>query len=458
MKTYIAVLLDVLAFSSTVHAAYLRRDPTLSAGIGSIDKTHHSSHAKALPATAVGPEYKLTLENYRGVQYFAPITLNRQKMSAVFDTGSFEIMALSKMCTACRIPHPLIKYDNSSSSTFVKGDRPIEHHYFAGGTVVARQDFETVHVGDLGKDFTVKDMPFWQVVDTDMRVWMSNRAQFTAIVGLGHRTTVPDTPAHTKPVDTLLERTDTQFFAICLERGLSKPGHLTFNPKLDLQSTPPAAQFSASGETASSTSMFRHLPVIGKNHWTVQINQVSTSHGKNTVSVCGHGQACVAVVDSGTSLIAVPPLAVPMLKKLIHSVKDDCSNIDQLQDLVFDLAGHRFVMPPSAWVVKFQTPVATKCLAAFTDFRMTSAMGSVWILGMPFLRRFYTVFDRIGPSLYIADQGPNCEPVAHNSTMNTTFVNASGGLVARPLEELSVVDMSEARLPSWATDESMMDM
>jgi hypothetical protein len=456
MKKCISCLLYVSPFLCVANAASLRRNPTVSAGIGSIDNTQHASNGKATPSTAdfAHPEYTLTLQNYKGVQYFAPIMLNNQKMSAVFDTGSFEIMAMSKACTACKIPAPLVKYDNASSPTFIKGKHGIENHYFAGGTVVARQDYETVRIGDLGKDFTVAEMPFWQIVDTDMLVWMSNRARFTAIVGLGHRTTVPESAG---TVETLLERTETDLFSICLEKGASNPGHLTFNPKVDLMGQTDSAQFTASSGSATSQSMFRKLPVIGKNHWTVRINEVSTSNGKDTINICNAGQSCVAVVDSGTSLIAVPPLAVPMIKTLIQSVKADCSNIDQLQDLVFNLAGHQFVMPPSAWVVKFENKGVTKCLPAFTDFKMSSAMGSVWILGMPFLRRFYTVFDRITPSLYVADQGPNCQPAVHNSTMNQTFVTTSGGMVPRVHEEPAFVDIDEAQLPSWAFGESMID-
>jgi hypothetical protein len=87
------------------------------------------------------------------------------------------------------------------------------------------------------------------------------------------------------------------------------------------------------------------LPITG-------INKVSTSDGKHGESICTGSHSCVAVVDSGTSLIAVPPSGVPLISKLIRSVKEDCSNLDQLQDLVFDLAGEQFVMPPSAWVIK----------------------------------------------------------------------------------------------------------
>jgi len=444
MKTCSITLPYVLVLVVRIaDAAYLRRDPNVVAGIGSAEKP--PKQPKTVENHESLTEYTLTLQNYKGVQYFAPITFNDQKLSAVYDTGSFEIMAMSKMCTACKIPSPQVKYDNTSSRTFARGDRGIENHHFAGGLVVAKQDYETVHIGDLGKDFTIKHMPFWQVVDTDMRVWMSKKAQFTAIVGLGHRTVVPDTPEDQKPVESLLERTNTNRFAICLQKGISNPGYITFNPRIDSQ----VAGFNAVGGTSMPQALYRRVPVIGKNHWAVEMNEVSTFNGEKTDRRCHDGNACVAIIDSGTSLIGVPPIAVPMILKIAKSIKQDCSNIDQLHDLVFDLGGHRFALPPAAYIVQFRTGDVRRCMPAFTDFDMLSTHGSVWILGMPFLRHFYTVFDRTEPSIYVADQGENCEPAMSNSTANTTFVNTSFAS-ARPHQEPAMADTSEAMLPSWA--------
>lgn len=330
----------------------------------------------------------------------------------------------------------------------------MEDHHFAGGLVVARQDFETVRIGDLGSAFTVESMPFWQVVSTDMRVWMSKKAQFTAIVGLGHRTVVPGTPEDQRPVPSLIERTGTDRFAICLQRGPSNPGYITFNAAID----GPTATGSVSALESTASSVFRRVPIIGKNHWAVKLNEVSSFNGKTTERLCGPNSGpCVAIIDSGTSLIGVPPIAVPFIMDLIRDIKQDCSNLDQLRDLTFDLGGHQFVMPASAYVVQFPVaPGVRKCLPAFTDFKMTSAQGSVWILGMPFLRHFYTVFDRNEPSLYIAEQGDNCQPAANNAT--STFLNHSSFTLHRRHQEPTIADMADATLPSWANGQTNVEI
>jgi hypothetical protein len=383
--------------------------------------------------------FKLLLNNHKGVQYTAPVTLGNLELMAVYDTGSFEIMAISRQCKACNLPSSLNRYDNSSSTSFVAGNRPIENHHFAGGLVVARQDYETVHVGTMESVFQVKNMPFWQVVDTDMAVWMNKKASFNAIVGLGHRGAVPDTPEDRKPADSLIERTGTQRFAICLVRGPSNPGYLVFNPAYDFRST-------------NFASMFRRIAVIGQHHWAIKLNSVTAVQGDKKQSQCDGDQPCVAIIDSGTSLIGVPPSAVNMVYGLIQQVQYDCSNLDTLPDLVFELDGQKFAMPAAAYTVQFgqKDGKPERCLPAFTDFAMTSDKGTVWILGMPFLRHFYTVFDRQEPAIYVADQGEDCEPAAaRNATdVNSTFFNATG--MHKTSTQVTVADISEARLPSWA--------
>jgi len=433
MKKCSAPILYVLPLLSVAAAVFLRRDDHMpddpvSVGIGTVEDNSKYSGRTFPSIDDSKPEYILTLQNYRGVQYYAPVTLDSQKMFAVYDTGSFEIMAVGIGCTTCQIGQ-LTKYNSASSSTFSPGIGVVEEHHFAGGLVAGRQDYETVHVGNEGKDLTVTQMPFWQVVRTDMRVWMSDRAHFNAIVGLGHRT------LQYGQVESLLERTDINRFALCLQRGLANPGYITFNPHLD------AAR--------GTSSMFRRLPVIGKNHWAVSMEEASVGATKACV-----GTTCLAIVDSGTSLIGVPAEGVPMVSQIMQMVKKDCSNINDpsLPDLVFVLGGQRFVLPPAAYVIKFPLDTGVvKCIPAFTDFKMQSDHGSVWILGMPFLRHFYTVFDRSEPSLYIADQGANCQPVSHNATVNT-FVNT------RPFQEPTIADTAEAMMPSFNDVNSILEI
>lgn len=405
-----------------------------------------SAPLRAMQREAPQP-FELELHNHKGVQYTAPITLGDQTLMAVYDTGSFEIMGISKHCKVCSLPSGLHTYDNSSSVSFKAGNGPIEDHHFAGGLVVARKDYETVHVGTAKSVFKVENMAFWQVVDTNMPVWMNKKASFTGIVGLGHRGAVPKVagqPDDAKPMDSLIERTGTQRFAICLERGPQSPGHLTFNPAYDFSST-------------NWAKMFRRISVVGKHHWAVTMGSVSSISDSKVKQTCVGDQKCVAIIDSGTSLIGVPPHAVNMVLDIVNQVKYDCSNLDTLPELVFELDGQKFAMPGAAYTVQFgeRDGKPTRCLPAFTDFDMTSDRGTVWILGMPFLRHFYTVFDREEPSIYVADQGEKCQPVAaHNATgANSTFFNTTGlvsGMRLRRQEQPAIADLSEAKLPSWA--------
>merc|ERR1719326_569395 len=97
-------------------------------------------------------------------------------------------------------------------------------------------------------------------------------------------------------------------------------------------------QLTSVGTSGASSPMFRHVPVIGNNHWAVQLSAVSSFDGNAANAVCNDGTTCIAIIDSGTSLIGVPPMGVPLVAKIIKQIKMDCSNLDELPDLVFTLA------------------------------------------------------------------------------------------------------------------------
>lgn len=371
---------------------------------------------------------KLTLANHRGIQYTAPISIGGQELHAIYDTGSFEVMAISKQCSVCRLHSLQHAYDSSSSQTFKKGSRAIEDHHFAGGLVKAREDYETVQMGTADAMVKVEDMPFWQVVETDMGVFLNKKANFTAIVGMGHRDHRPDSSS-----ESLAERADIQKFSICLLPGLANPGYLTFNPSHNL-----------------ADSAFRKVSVISENHWAVSLDQATTDLNGTPLHSCwvyGGQQSCVAIIDSGTSLIGVPPNAVVMIQTLIKRIKYDCSNLDELPDLVFTLDGKKFALPARAYTVHFglKDGKPSRCLPAFTDINMSLKGANVWVLGLPFLRHFYTVFDRQGPNIFVADQGDNCEPVHSGAG---AFVDEGRSRRNRQLP--TIADLSAARLPSWA--------
>merc|ERR1719253_474908 len=140
-------------------------------------------------------------------------------------------------------------------------------------------------------------------------------------------------------------------------------------------------------------------------------------------------------------------------------VYKDCSNIHSLPTLKFDLGTATVELPPHAYVVKgFKQ--ANECHAAFMSMDMTSDLGKVWILGMPFLRYYYTVFDRPNKKVHFTPSTPSCTmpPTTYLASVFGGFVNQTNLASTRtgdaafsaadwqPME----ADLLQARFPSFA--------
>lgn len=377
------------------------------------------------------PKVVVELNNYKGMEYAGPITLGGQSLMAIYDTGSYDLMVVSDHCSTCSVPNKLKVYNSKTSKTFKKGKtKEAFEHFFAGGTIMARLDFDTVQMGSKSATEKVENVAIWQVTDTTLPQWIDpDLCKFTAIVGFGFGETAPDTPTELPPVVQLLERAGTQHFAICLQKGKNRPGYITLNPPFDFAS-------------AGFAAMFRSVPVVGNKHWAVEQKGVHYFNGQFEDRRCSDPGECVAIIDSGTSLIGVPGLHMAFISEFAAQIKDDCSNLDKLPDLIFELGGHTFPLPASAYVLQLDG----KCYAAFMPLTMASDRGLVWVLGLPFLRHYYTLWDRQGPALYIAEQGEKCEPKLSSNT-SVKLAHTPGSLVAH--SEPTIGDIREARLPSW---------
>jgi cathepsin D len=397
----------------------------------SVNKNQGDVHESAL---STPPLFKVPLHSPNGMQFVGDFTIGGQVTTALYDTGSFDIITASDLCSKCRTPPNLNLYSNKSSSTFKEGKTGVRGHMFTSGLLWARQDFETVHIGSADSVLSVDNTPFWQIVHTDMRLWTGNESTFSTYVGLGHGALVPGIPTEEPQMKTLVELSGTRRFAICLG---ANNGELVFNPTHDLTAT---------------AGMFRTVSVIGEHHWAVDMKSISYSIGGQGDSQCDGFHKCAAIIDSGTSLIGMPPRYYAFMEKITKMLKDDCSNLDKLPDLVFELGGQTFALPGYAYVIR-ATFADSYCYPAFMDIGMDSDTKDVWILGVPFLRHFYTVFDRDGPSLHIAEKGDECEPVGPAPPVASgSFLRPPGLAKLRRGLQPAIADISQASGPSWTLD------
>ncbi|XP_042359907.1 pepsin A-like [Plectropomus leopardus] len=300
----------------------------------------------------------LTFDPY--TTYFGLISIGTppQVFRVLFDTGSSDLWVPSVKCTssAC-VNH--VRFRSSQSSTFQAGTKPFYISYNSG-YAAGSTGYDIIHISNLFVEHQIFGLT-------------ENEADFLAFV----------------PWDGILGLAFP---------GLSVEGGTTIINNMWNQGKIPQNMFSMylsrSGEgsmlilggTDSSyyTGSIKWIPVYkATNFWNIQIQSITVNG--NTVACSG---SCEAVVDSGTSYIIGPGKDINNMNGWLGAFSDQsgeftvsCSNTDLMPDIVFNINGYSFALPPSAYVIKSKSG----CRTGFSS--------GAWILGEVFMRQFYTVFD-----------------------------------------------------------------
>lgn len=128
-------------------------------------------------------------------------------------------------------------------------------------------------------------------------------------------------------------------------------------------------------------------PVTNPGYWQVALKDLA--FGDTPLGLCGTS-GCHAAVDTGTALLAGPGR---LIRKLVEQLRvaADCSNFDSLPDLSFLFsAGVTLHLSPSDYVDKS----SDGCILGLMALDIPAPRGPLFILGDPFLRKYYTVYDR----------------------------------------------------------------
>lgn len=370
--------------------------------------------------------YRQTLKNFKNVQYTAEIEIGEQEFQGIYDTGSFEVLVRSSRCRDCVGAGPAYYHDKSPTYV-LDGTKKVDT--FGSGSCAVMMGYDTISIGPM----TTTGHSFWEIVSHQIPILET--AAFTAIVGIGPKF------GYDSNKTTLLMSYGVRAFTICLGKESESDGYLTWLPEQD-------------GEEDGVTDVAT-LSVIGSHHWATKLTRVTAYqewHASPAHEPCSSASGCVAILDSGTSLIAAPLEALELLDTQMPQINKDCSNMNDLPDLRLVLDGHEVLLPPEAyvmrvkasdlsqsvipkvidWVIQKLGIVTTTyvCTPAFMQFEMESQHGPVWILGMPFFRHYHTSFDREKQQMQLAKATEDCgrAPMSERvpqASLFTTGVNAS---------------------------------
>ncbi|XP_070758164.1 pepsin A-like [Enoplosus armatus] len=281
-----------------------------------------------------------------------------QLFKVLFDTGSSDLWVPSISCTSTACSHHS-KFNSSASSTFQAGTKPFYISYnsgFASGST----GYDTIKISDLYVEHQI-----FGVTETEDIFLMF--VPWDGVLGLA-------------------------FPGMALEGGppifdnMWNQGKIPQNMfSMYLSSSVEGSMFILGGTDPSYyTGSIKWIPLYhATNYWNILIQSI-TING-NTVACSA---SCEATVDSGTSVIIGSGQDINNINGWLGASTNQngeglvtCSSTNLLPDIVFNINGYSFALPPSAYVMKS----ASGCTTGFAP--------GPWILGEVFMRQFYTAFD-----------------------------------------------------------------
>ncbi|KAK6582743.1 hypothetical protein PZA11_005151 [Diplocarpon coronariae] len=318
-----------------------------------------------------GSDHTVPVSNFLNAQYFSEITIGTppQSFKVVLDTGSSNLWVPSTECgsIACYLH---TKYDSSSSSTYKKNGTSFEIRY-GSGSLSGYTSEDTMSIGDL----KIQNQIFAEATEEPGLAFAFGR--FDGILGLGF--------------DTIsVNKIPPPFYNMIDQKLLDEPVFAFY-----LGNT-------ANGEEDESEAIFggvdkdhftgkiTEIPLRRKAYWEVDLDAIS--FGDATAELDNTG----VILDTGTSLIALPSTLADLLNKEMGAKKSyngqytvACEKRDSLPDLTFTLSGYNFTITPYDYILEVQG----SCISSFMGMDFPEPVGPLAILGDAFLRKWYSVYD-----------------------------------------------------------------
>lgn len=312
-------------------------------------------------------------------EYFGQISIGNppQDFTVVFDTGSGNLLIPSKQCAdeACTSHKRFDAFKSTTAVDIAFADEPDKPVNKGGDRDVVTITFGT---GEISGVF-IKDNICVGAICTHTNFVVATEESdepfslvpFDGIFGLS-LPQMSEAP-HFNVLDCMIRDKvlKSNIFAVFLGAADAEPSEISFGEyKKDRM----------------ASELF-WVPVTNPGYWQVAMEDITIRNERQ--SLC-HGN-CQVAVDTGTSLMAGPTEIINAITAKVV-VKKDCSNYKQLPDLGFIVGGHILNLKPEDYVDKGDD--GDGCSVALMTLDIPPPKGPLFIFGDPFLRKYYTVYDR----------------------------------------------------------------
>ena len=269
-----------------------------------------------------------------------------QSFKVVLDTGSSNLWVPSSECgsIACYLH---TKYDSSSSSTYKKNGTSFEIRYGSGSlSGYVSQDHMTI--GDV----QIKNQLFAEATEEPGLAFAFGR--FDGILGLGF--------------DTIsVNKMPPPFYNMIEQDLLDDPVFAFYLSHTD-NGDESEATFGGINKDHIDGKI-TEIPLRRKAYWEVDLDSIS--YGDATAEMENTG----VILDTGTSLIALPSTLAELLNKEMGAKKGyngqysvDCDKRDSLPDVSFQLSGYNFSITAYDYILEVQGSCISSFMGMGTSF------------------------------------------------------------------------------------------
>lgn len=427
--------------------------------------------------------WRMLMANVEETEYVSSITVGGQKLMAIMDTGSYELVVFSTDCKSCG---SAARYNTTDVRSRHQVGLANATQFYGSGDLYSREAYDNMGIGPFAPEKT----NFWEATEANMPILRA--ATFQAIIGMGPpestaaeawdllREAVESVETYYEdsqeaPKDVISTAVDDFFTAVRTSSEPALPPRFkrsTFS--ICLGARPLSDGYFVWQDTSHLTmpSVFTRVQVQGKHSWSVELRNVRMSgaaldgtnaffmSGASTQDMldCNGEQPCSALMDSGTSLLAMPREVIARIQDVVQRTGFDCrrQSLSDLPSLAFELDGRLFSLPPDAFMSEVDWPAGDQqnvpsymqsvvrshqllsgnatgikeCNVVIMESYMDAETGPLWIFGMPFFRKYYTTFDigknHASRALYVAEATEDCRPA-----QSASFLRAHGGFKRR---------------------------
>jgi len=280
-----------------------------------------------------------------GFAYYGALFVGGQRQVSIYDTGSFEVVILSKCrfkgekgcCPKSECPFsnyntvssgPNFVAANTGISSIVYGSGPVwvkagsDHMSLSGGS--SHSSIQGFTMDSQVTTIAKANVPVQIVVEHNIDLFKST--PMTAIVGVGPGL------LHDRQ-HRMVHQMGIKRFMVCFQENTDENGLWTWNDK-----------------DRSKDQNWLVVESTADQFWAAPVHDFRLQSEQTDESV-GCLNSCGGVIDTGTSLNTFPTNIVNgIIQKINNGKIKDCSDLSKFPTFMFDMGGHTLSLPPSSYI------------------------------------------------------------------------------------------------------------